>query len=109
MKIYSVENGYQKRLFNSFESANASFVDTARDIVRTYKEGCKDMGYLDLNMWIAVYDGDHEFDKISNSYRGPPEEYYVANMSNIREDGDIGPFVGWLHYWGPRHRPAKKI
>lgn len=98
MKIYSVENGYQKKLFTSFESANASFIETARDILRSYKDEYNDMGYLDLNMWIAVYDDN----------KGPPKDYYVPNMSNIREDGDIGPQLRWLHYSGPRQR-IKKI
>jgi hypothetical protein len=91
MKIYSIENGYEKNMFCSFEAANDRFVEIARDIITSYKKNNNDMGYLDLNMWITVYDSQTML----------ADSYIMPNLSNMRRKGSPEPDIEWLHYKGP--------
>lgn len=93
MKIYSIENGYEKSMFTSFEAANEKFMEIARSIIASYTtEHKNDMGYLDLNMWITIYDSETM----------AAESYLMPNLSNMRKNDTSE--IGWLSYKGPASR-----
>lgn len=89
MNIYSIENGYQKKLFKSFEDANIVFIEIAKEIVKKHMETSKD-SFLDLNTWITVYNKETMF----------PECYLMPNLSKYNS---LDFVIQWFHYTGPKH------
>jgi hypothetical protein len=72
-KIYSVEDGYNRYMFDELEDANELYIHLAKQrIIEYVKKYDNDYGYLDLQLWITVYDKNSAY---PNEYQMPSNLY----------------------------------